>query len=110
MGAPKGNQNASKHRRWKQALERSLARLGDQIEGETLEVERAIHRGLGHIADQVVQQACEGQKDAWMEIANRMDGKPIQSLGFDADDDGDVLPTKIEINIVRPQLTHAEDT
>lgn len=110
MGAPVGNQNRSKHRRWRDALERSLARLADAVDEENYELERGIMRGLDLVADRVVQQACDGQKDAWLEIANRLDGRPVQALAVEDETDDTALPTRIELRVIRPQIAHAEDT
>jgi hypothetical protein len=70
MPAPIGNRNYIKGKRWQQALERALARLG---EGE-------IDVGLNPIADKVVQAAMAGDKDAWKELGDRLDGKPAQAI------------------------------
>lgn len=69
MGAPEGNHNYIKGKRWKNALEKALARIG---EGD-------IDVGLSKIADKVILAAAEGDKDAWKDIADRFDGKPAQT-------------------------------
>lgn len=68
MGAPLGNQNASKQ--WKKSLEKALARLGGTD----------VESGLAIIADKVVNSAAAGDKDAWKDIADRLDGKPAQTI------------------------------
>lgn len=86
-GAPKGNKNAAKKRLpWSQALKRSLTRYAAQ-HGEDSPNYR---RGLDKVADQVVQQAAEGNKDAWMELGNRLEGKPGQSVEISGPDGGPV--------------------
>lgn len=70
MAAPKGNQNAAKGARWRDALERAL----DSYSSGTI----AEGRALFAIAKKVVEQAIEGDKDARAEIANRLDGKPTE--------------------------------
>jgi hypothetical protein len=81
-GAPLGNKNAAKKRLpWQQALKRSLTRLSAK-EGDEGPRYR---KGLDRIADQVVKQALDGNKDAWMEIANRVEGKPGQSIEITGD-------------------------
>lgn len=70
MAAPVGNKNAVKNRPWADSLKRALARMADG----------SIDKGLDKIADKVVAAALEGDKDAWQEIANRLDGKPIQAV------------------------------
>jgi hypothetical protein len=69
-GGQPGNNNAGKGKPWADALKRALARAGD---GD-------IAQGLNAIADQVVQAAQGGDRDAIQEIGNRLDGKPAQSL------------------------------
>ena len=100
MAAPKGNQYAKNGARWRKALERSLARLGDNEERD-LPQERALERGLDQIADTVVKKALAGGKDEWMEIATRLDGKVTQSVEIGEDPDNP-LPTEIVVRIVRP--------
>lgn len=69
-GAPIGNQNAAKGREWTEAIRHAL------LTYETKDVQRK--QALNKIAMKVVENALEGQKDAWQEIGNRLDGKPIQ--------------------------------
>jgi len=74
MAAPVGNQNAVKGKRWQKAIERAIAReYGD------------LDEGLQTIAAMVVAAAAKGDRDAWTEIGNRMDGKPAQTIQGDAD-------------------------
>lgn len=70
MPAPLGNQNAAKAKRWQKALERALARAGA---GD-------VDSGLNPIADSVVAAAMAGDKDAWKELGDRLDGKAIQQV------------------------------
>jgi len=64
-------------------LKRSLTRLSDN-EGDESPKYR---KGLDRIADQVVKQAAEGNKDAWQEIANRLEGRPAQGIELSTDPD-----------------------
>lgn len=75
MGAPIGNQNASKQ--WRKSLEKALARLGGSD----------IDSGLAMIADKVVSAAVAGDKDAWKDIADRLDGRPAQSVTLSGDEE-----------------------
>lgn len=75
-GGQVGNQNAVKNRPWKQALERALARIGGGFEA-----------GLNSVADKVVAAAVDGDKDAWREIADRLDGKSVQMAEIKVTDD-----------------------
>lgn len=77
MAAPLGNTNAVKSKPWQGALKRALARAGA---GE-------IDTGLNAIAEKVVEAAMDGDRDAWREIAERLDGKTPQAII--GGDDGD---------------------
>lgn len=68
MGAPFGNKNATKSKPWQDALRKCL------IQYESDGVKRG--QALAKIAERVVANALNGDKDAWAEIANRLDGKP----------------------------------
>lgn len=71
-GAPKGNKNGAKKRLpWSQALKRSLVRLA----ANNGEKSPNYRKGLDKVADQVIAAAADGNKDAWQEIANRIEGK-----------------------------------
>ena len=75
MAAPEGNHNYVKGKRWKKALEKALARIG---EGD-------VDIGLSKVADKVVQAAADGDRDAWKEVSERMDGKAATVLAGDED-------------------------
>jgi len=80
MPAPKGNNNAKKGTQWRAALERALAR-------SCKSKEKTIDKGLDKVADMVVRSALDGNKEAWQEIANRLDGKHAQSVTLLGDED-----------------------
>ena len=86
MAAPEGNQNYTKGKRWQKALEKALARIAD---GD-------VDSGLSKVADQVVKKASEGDKDAWKEISERMDGKVANVVAGDADNPLSLV-TKVEL-------------
>lgn len=86
-GAPKGNQNGRKAKRWENALTRALARVA---EGKGFEA------GLDPIADKVVAQAMAGDRGAWQEIANRLDGKPAQSVELNANITHDLPDSELD--------------
>lgn len=88
MAAPVGNQNAKKAKLWEQALKRALARA----------VNATVDAGLDKVADTVVAQAFEGNKDAWQEIGNRIDGKVPQAI-IGGEDDDPAIKTLSEIVI-----------
>ncbi len=82
-GAPLGNKNGAKKRLpWSQALKRSLTRLAEKS-GEDSPNYR---RGLDKVADAVVKDAVAGSKDAWMELGNRLEGKPGQVVVLQGDE------------------------
>lgn len=78
-GAPEGNQNKIKNKPWADALRRAMARYEDGREN-----------ALNLIADQTVKAAINGDQWAITEIANRMDGKPAQSVTVAGDEDNPV--------------------
>lgn len=82
-GAPIGNQNAVRARRWQKAIERALARASN----------KDVDTGLDTAADKLVKLALDGDKWALDHLADRMDGKPKQAIiGGDEDD----APVRVE--------------
>ena len=90
MAAPPGNQFAAKAKDWEQALKRAMAR---KAEGD-------FRVTLTKIADVVVDKALDGDKDAWREIADRLDGKPAQSLDIGGQPENPLL-TCISVEYVK---------
>ena len=89
--------NGQPKRRWKQALERALIRVG---EGD-------LDNGLAKVADRVIDAACDGDKDAWKEIAERTDGKVPQGIAHHGSEDEP--PVRVEHftrTIIDPQHTN----
>jgi hypothetical protein len=69
-GAPLGNKNASRAKKWRDAISRALARRSGTVDG-----------GLDSVAAKLVSLAIDdGDKWAIDEIGNRLDGKPAQSI------------------------------
>lgn len=91
-GAPLGNQNAKKAKRWQDALNKALARYAS--------AEVTAGEALDKIAETVVIQALAGSKDAWQEIGNRLDGKVPQPVV--GDDDEPPVTIRGMIELVRP--------
>lgn len=85
MSAPKGNHNAAKGRRWRDALNHELALL--EVEGKPV---GSVVMGLRAIARVVVRDALAGDYQAISEIANRQDGKPAQAVMM-AGEDGEPI-------------------
>lgn len=79
-GAPLGNQNASKGRRWLNAIEAALAKRS-KAEGQ---------KDLVELAEKLLT-ACEaGEAWALKELGDRLDGKPAQSVALTGEDGGPV--------------------
>lgn len=91
MAAPIGNQNAKKAKRWQDALNKALARY-ESDDGKIKAGE-----ALDKIAETVVLQALLGNKDAWQEIGNRLDGKVAQAIIGGDDDDPPLRIARIEL-------------
>ena len=71
MGAPFGNKNGTKVQRlWADMLRRKVAQDPEQLE---------------RIAITVLKAAEEGEPWAVTEVANRLDGKPVQQLDLGGD-------------------------
>lgn len=70
MGAPLGNQNAVKAKRWEQAISRALELRSrrDQIEA------------LDELAEVLLSKAADGDMAALKELGDRLDGKPAQAI------------------------------
>lgn len=86
MGAPIGNQNALKNKPWRDALDRALA----QDDGKRLR----------DAAEKLLSAAANGEPWAVKEIADRLDGKPMQQTEISGPDGGPVSVSRIERVIV----------
>lgn len=69
-GAPLGNQNAKQGAEWRSAIKRALSRRS----GENW------RKGLDELADRYIEAAALGDAWALKDIADRLDGKPKQSV------------------------------
>lgn len=93
MAAPKGNKNAAKAKLFEQALKRALARAHGSVDA-----------GLDRICDVIVEQATvERDKQVASMIADRIDGKPMQSTELTGADGKDLIPTSLHVNFVKPK-------
>lgn len=90
-GAPVGNQNARKQKRWESAITRALAKVAAGA---------GVEAGLDSLAEQLVAAALKGEQWALLEVGNRLDGKPAQIIGGD----DDLPPVKLRgiVELVRP--------
>ena len=73
-GAQPGNQNAIKPKQWSEALNKALKQFADK------KLKCSMGEALDKIANNVVREALQGDWWAVAEIANRLDGKPMQSV------------------------------
>jgi hypothetical protein len=71
MGAPFGNQNAAKAKKWTAAIERALARRAG----------KAFAEALDDLADKFIAAVENGDKDAlpgFKEFGDRIEGRTVQ--------------------------------
>ena len=97
-GGQPGNQNAKKGKPWQSALKRALARYSGE----------SVDKGLDMVADQVVKAAAGGDRPAWEEIGNRLDGKPHQSTSIAGDEDGGPISHSVAVEFVNERGSEAE--
>lgn len=79
-GAPKGNNNGAKGRRFARILTSRLETRGD----------------LEKVIDKLIDKALEGDMQALKEIGDRMDGKAKESIDLSSED-GSMTPAKVVI-------------
>jgi hypothetical protein len=84
MAAPAGNINAARGTRWKDALNKALARFTSK------EPPVAAGEALDAIAFKVVESALHGDWEAITEIGNRLDGKAAQGVSVTGADGGPI--------------------
>ena len=99
MGAPAGNQNAAKAKRWTAAVERALAR---KATGESAPEDVSdLIRGIDKAADEFVAQVFEIKDLGYFkELGDRLEGKPSQALDLGSDPDRPLVQ-KVIREIVR---------
>ena len=73
-GGQPGNDNAAKGALYNSALKRALARSGKTVDG-----------GLNKVTDLLVKAANNGEQWAIKEIADRIDGRPSQTVDATVD-------------------------
>lgn len=89
-GAPKGNKNASKGKEWADALRLALKTYRND------DIKRG--HALRKVAEKVVTKALDGDKDAWQELGNRLDGKPTQAI--EGTGENGVIPVSVSVSFV----------
>lgn len=93
-GAPFGNQNAAKAKKWTAAIERALERR----KGVGL---AAMQAALDELADKFIVAVENGDISAWREFGDRLEGKPAQVIAGDPDAPLQTI-TEIQIRSVDP--------
>ena len=81
MGAPIGNNNAAKAKKWTAAIERALERRA-KVSLRTMQEE------LDDLAEKFLKAVEEGDIAAWKELGDRMEGKPAQSVAVTGEEGG----------------------
>ena len=89
MGAPVGNQNAAKAKRWQAAIEAAVARR----------VSDGRLKGLEDLADKLIDAVLVGDLSALKEFGDRYDGKPTQQTEISGPDGGDI-PHSLTVEFV----------
>lgn len=86
-GAPEGNNNAGKNKPWADAVRRAL--LAED------------GKKLRQLADKLIERALDGDVTALKEVADRMDGKPAQTIAGPGEDGSH------RFELVAPWMTQA---
>ena len=86
-GAPIGNQNGAKGRLWNDALRMAIA------QDDRVRVRKAVEK--------LLDLAAEGEPWAIKELADRLDGKPVQQTVLE-NSDGSPLLAGIQVTFVKP--------
>jgi len=90
MGAPAGNNNYLKGRRWKDAINRALEKRSAALGVEALD----------ELAEKLLAMAEAQDIQALKELGDRLDGKPSQAIDLGSDPDRPVVQ-KVVREIVR---------
>jgi hypothetical protein len=94
MGAPLGNRNAARAKKWQASIERALARAGGHS-GEFPGIEATPEmKAMDEIADKFVAACMAGAShekgDPWLgsvkEFGDRIDGKSVQIIAGDSEE------------------------
>lgn len=83
-GAPLGNQNAAKAKRWEAALERATSRLATGEKADPNDDRSDFMKGIDQLADNFVARM-RGANDKsaagyYAQFGDRLDGKPAQAI------------------------------
>lgn len=80
MGAPAGNQNAAKAKRWSAAIERALCK----------KYGRELAEAMDELALKFIDAVEKGDISAFKEFGDRIDGKPKQQIETTGPDEGPI--------------------
>lgn len=94
MGAPAGNQNAAKAKKWTAAIERALCRKSG----------KALADALDDIAEKFIEAVEQGDLAAFRELGDRLEGKPHQSTSIE-NPDGSPLLSGVTVSFVKSDST-----
>jgi chloramphenicol 3-O-phosphotransferase len=92
MAAHQGNQNAKKAKRFESAITRALAKIAEGA---------GVEAGIDKLAEKLVASAQAGEQWALQEVANRLDGKPAQSVTVGGDEENPIQISAIAIKLVK---------
>ena len=84
-GGQPGNDNAAVGASIRDAINYELAALGREIKKQTDSDEPALKVGMRAMVSPHVRKSAEGDLSSFNAMADRIDGKPSQSLNVDAD-------------------------
>lgn len=87
MGAPLGNDNAAKGKKWRAAIDRALE-TRSRVDGKEI---------LDELANVLITQALAGEQWALKEFGDRIDGKAVQQTEISGPDGA---PVKTVVNFV----------
>ena len=91
MGAPIGNNNPSKGKQWKAAINRALEKRSRVDAKEALD----------ELAEKLLVAAEAGESWALKELGDRIDGRPAQAI-IGGDEDDPPVSVKGVVELVRP--------
>lgn len=100
-GAPVGNDNAAKGKKWAGAIRRAL----HEYQSDSVKQGEA----LLEIAKGVVRDALAGDASARREIGDRLDGKPAQAIIAQGDDEGGPIQHHHTVEFVNGANTASDE-
>ena len=91
-GAPLGNNNAAKGKRWANAIDKAL---GNRCKSDG-------QKALVKLAEKLLEAVDNGEGWALKELGDRLDGKPAQAINVGGQDGNPVLIGKIARPVIDP--------